>query len=134
MRNDVLGRTGFVGKSLGQSPVHDLDFPKRAHHDVAGFQVAMDHALAVGESDRLTYLPEGRQPARPLVGRIATPCEQRGQRVAMDELHGDERRAVAEPPDVVDRNDRRMLPSIRAGVLIASEVDTDAPNETVSSP
>jgi hypothetical protein len=51
----------LLRQRLGESPVHDLDLAKRAHHDVGRLQVPVDYAAAVSVSNRLTHLAEDAQ-------------------------------------------------------------------------
>ena len=66
----------------------------------------MDHPAAVGVGDRLAHLLERREqpaPVGPLVG------EQVGQGPPLDQLHDQERPAVRQGADLVDRGDARVL-------------------------
>ena len=104
-----LRRTGLVrdfpaGQDLGQAPVHDLDLAEGADHDVGRLQVAVDDAPAVGEADRLADLLERLQQPRPVGGLHLV-----GQGLPGDELHGQERGAVGQRAEGVDRRDARVL-------------------------
>ena len=92
-----------AGQHLGQPPVHDLDLAEGADHDVGRLQVAVDHAPAVGEADRLADLRERLQEPR-LVGRLQFG----GQGLPGDQFHGQEGGAVGQRPQGVDRRDARV--------------------------
>ena len=87
------GRT--LPEHLREAPVHDLHLAEGAHHDVAGLQVAVDDAAGVGVGHGLGDLLEDPEEA-PEVGRRVGPTrEQRGERLAPDELHREEGRPCA---------------------------------------
>ena len=102
------GQSGLVGgfravQLLCQSPVHDLHFTERPDHDIDRLQVAVDDAPAVGEADRLAHLRERLEQPWPVGGLHLI-----GQSLADDEFHGQERRAVQQRSQRVDRWDARM--------------------------
>ena len=67
----------------------------------------MDHPLGVGVGDRLAHLLEDPHELRPpLPGPAAS--QQRRQGPALDQLHGEERPAVGQPAELVDRHDARV--------------------------
>ncbi len=92
-----------------QAPVHHLDLAERAHHHVRRLQVAMDHPPGVGIRDRLRDRLEDREEPGQAVGRILAAGQQLGQRVPLDQLHAEERPAIAEGAHLVDRHDPRVL-------------------------
>ena len=69
----------------------------------------MDHAAGVGVGHRLRDRLEDRQEPGQVVGRARAGREQVGQRLALDQLHGEERPAVGEGAQLVDRHDARVL-------------------------
>ena len=77
---------------LGEAPVHDLHLAEGADHDVRRLEVAVDHAAGVGVGDRLADLLEDREEAAPRSSAGVGPLvEQRGERAAVDQLHGEVR-------------------------------------------
>jgi hypothetical protein len=64
-----LVRCIAAAEHLGESPVHDLDFAERTHHDVGRLQIPMDDALAVGVGQRLAHLLADSQKARQILSR-----------------------------------------------------------------
>ena len=97
-----------LGQDLGQAPVHHLHLAEGPHHDVGRLEVAVDHPLGVGIRQRLRHLQGDGQQARPIGRRVGPLAEDRRERLALDQLHGEEG-PVAEAADVVDRHDAGML-------------------------
>jgi hypothetical protein len=109
-------------EDLGHPEVEDLDpLEGRAglrQHDVAGFQIAVDHADGVRVRQRLEDLhreldgpPHGQRPAR---------LERLPQRRAVDELHDHEDQAVGVFAVVVQPDDARVRQR-RDGLRLAEE-------------
>ena len=96
-------------QDLGQAPVHHLDLAEAADHHVRRLQVAVDHAAGVGVGHRLADRLEDRQEPGQVVGRRRAGREQVGQRLPLDQLHGEVRPAVGEGAQLVDRHDARVL-------------------------
>ena len=92
-----------------QAPVHDLDLAEAADHHVGRLQVAMDHPAGVGVGHRLRDGREDRQEPGQFVGRPRASREQVGQRLAFHQLHAEERPAVGEGAQLVDRHHARVL-------------------------
>ena len=103
----LVGDAPF-GQDLGQPPVHHLDLAEGPHHDVGRLEVAVDHPLGVGIRHRLRHLQGDGQQAGPIGRRVGPFAEDRRERLALDQLHGEEG-PVAEAADVVDRHDAGML-------------------------
>ncbi len=112
-------RAGVTAGRPGQAPVHHERLPVLPQHHVAGLEVAMQDAAAVGVGDRLADVDESAQQAAELeagiVGRRPggpRPVEAVDgllEAVAADESHRVERPAVGMTPQAVDRHDARML-------------------------
>ncbi len=101
---------GFVlTQLLGQAPVHDLHFAELADHDVARLEVAVDHALAVGESHRLAHLLDDDQQTRHAFGPIGFVAEKVGQGSAAHQLHAVAGASIGELSEVVDGHDAGVL-------------------------
>ena len=66
---------------LRDAPVHHQHLAERPHHDVLGLQVAVDHAVGVGEGDRLADAQEEAQP-------LARAAASRTMRVQALARHG----------------------------------------------
>ena len=86
----------------GDAEVGHLDLAGVVDQDVAGLDVAVDHAAAVGEVQGAGHVrADGGRPGR----RSRAPWRmQRGQGLPVDVLHDDEVRVLALAP-VVDRHD-----------------------------
>ncbi len=69
----------------------------------------MDHPSRVGICDRLTDQLEYAQKPGQIVGGPGSPSEKRSQRLTLDQLHREERAAVAGGSPLEDRHDARML-------------------------
>ncbi len=92
-----------------ETEVHDLDPSVRRHHDVVGFQIAVDDAGIVG----------GRESFGDLMGNLEQPLERHApvihfgaQRFSFDQLRY-EVRGVAVRADVVDGDDVGMIERAR---------------------
>ena len=68
----------------------------------------MDHALRVGESDRLGDVLEGGHEARQVVRRVRAVGEDGGEGPAADELHRQVRPPVGQGAEGVDGRDGRV--------------------------
>jgi hypothetical protein len=94
-----LGRRGFwLRQHFAQSPVHDLDFAKRADHDVRRLEVAMDHSPRMRVGERLADLLEDGDEAAAIVAWIPPLCQQSGQRLSLDQLHREIRALILKLP------------------------------------
>ena len=69
----------------------------------------MDHTTGVGIGDGLANLLEDAQEPRQVVLRVAPLMQERRQGAALDQLHGEVGPAVGEGPQLIDRDDSRML-------------------------
>ena len=96
-------------QDLGQAPVHHLHLAEAADHDVRRLEIAVDHSPGVRVRHRLRHLEEDGEQPRPVVPRPATVAEDLGQGTALDQLHGEERPAIGEGAELVDRHDPRVL-------------------------
>ena len=74
-----------------------------------GFRSRWITPRGVGVGHRLADLLEDREEPRPVVGRAPARRQQRRQGAAPDQLHREERPAVGEAPQLVDRDDARVL-------------------------
>ena len=83
-----------VRKDFGQSPVHHLHFAKVAHHDVGGFQIAVDDAPRVGVCHRLAYLFEDADEFTAIRRGVGAFRQEFCQRFAFDQLHAEIRPLV----------------------------------------
>ncbi len=77
------------------------------HHDVAGFEIAVDHAALVGGVDRIGDGAEHSQPQFEFVrcDLHRTLLEPRIEGLALDQFHGEERFVVTGATCLVDRGD-----------------------------
>ena len=103
-------RAGVRDAGIGQlrdAEVEDLQ-PAAAplDHQVGRLDVAMDDAEGVRVGEAVAQLLDELEPAGE--GRGLAPSDPRAQRLAVDELHGDERLAVV-LPDVEDADDVLVL-------------------------
>ena len=99
-----------VAGELGDPEVEQLD-PLAARHlrighqeDVVGLEIAMDDALGVRGGQRAGDLPRDRERRRPAKPAARRPPR---QRLALEVLHDDVRRALGRPAEVVDLDDAR---------------------------
>ncbi len=69
----------------------------------------MHHPARVRVRDRLAHLEEVAHEPTPVGRRVRPVGQEGGQRVPVDELHGEVRPPVGEPAQVVDRYDPRVL-------------------------
>ena len=81
-------RQGRLGDGSGDPEVGHLHPAFASHQDVAGLDVAMDETIRVGRGDRPRHL--GRQPRRLAWGQGSAAPDDRGQVLAVDQLHDDE--------------------------------------------
>lgn len=104
----------IAAQQLRQSPIHHQHLTELADHDVLRLEVAMQHALAVGEGDGVADFAEDAEQAREWevaesFGDFFAQIGEDGlQRAAFDELHRVEQRQAVLPHDVVDGHDVRM--------------------------
>jgi hypothetical protein len=112
-----------LGQHLGQAPVHHLHLAERPHHDVRRLQVAVDHSLGVGVRQRLGDLQGDGQQPRPVRRRVGALGQEGLQRLALDQLHGEER-PRAEAADVVDRHHAGVL-QLAADLRLLEEAPGD---------
>jgi hypothetical protein len=101
----TAGGLGHGGAALGDGPgdaeVHHLHLARGGDHDVAGLDVAVHDAGAVGDLQRAADV--GGDLQRPLGQQPALLEQQVAQRPPLDVLHDDERGAVGVLAGVVDR-------------------------------
>ena len=83
--------------------------PNAADHDVRRLQVAVDDPVGVGVGDRLADLLEHRHEPAAVGRRVGPVLEQVVEGAALDQLHGQERPAVGQGADLVDRRDAGVL-------------------------
>jgi hypothetical protein len=69
----------------------------------------VDHPLGVGVGHRLAHLLEHPQEAQPALGRLRVLRQELSQSPAVDQLHGEERPAVLQAADLVDRRHAGVL-------------------------
>src|SRR5713226_5079983 len=89
----------------GVPTIHHQELAKRAHHHVLRFEVAMDDAARVRECDRFADpLEEAQCISRrfELPGVLVEPT-------ALHPLHHVKQATVRKPPQVMNRDDARML-------------------------
>ena len=100
-----------------QPPVHDLDLAERADHDVRRLQVAVDHAARVGVGEVWQITSKRRRTRCSSWADWPRSANRPREGAALDQLHGDERRAVGHRSDLVDRHDAGVLePAADAGL------------------
>ncbi len=104
----VSGRV-LRAQDLGQTPVHHLHLSEATDHDVRRLQVAMDHAPRMRVGHRLADRFEDLQEPGMIVGRLVAVGEHFGQSAAPDQLHREVGPSIGEGPQLVDRDDPRML-------------------------
>ncbi len=92
-------------KVLDQAEIQDLGVARHRDHDVAGFQVAVQDALAVRGREALGDLTQERYGTAP---RQRTAGEKRPQRSPLDVLH-DDTAPVLPAFNGIDLNDARMI-------------------------
>jgi hypothetical protein len=97
-----------LGQHLGEAPVHHLHLAERPHHGVGRLQVAVDDPLGVGVRQRLRHLQRDGQETRPIRHRVGPLAQEHRQRLALDQLHGEER-PITEAADVVDGHHAGVL-------------------------
>ena len=111
---EIAPRSLLIGGSrrtehFGQSPVHDLHLAEPAHHDIGRFEVAVNDAASMSVGNRLADVFEDPQQPGPVVTRMLTLTQERGQGAALDELHGEIRPVIGERAQLMDGNDSRVL-------------------------
>jgi hypothetical protein len=115
--------------------VEDLHRAFLVDHDVRGLDVAVDHAHAVRILQSRAQLIHDLELAHHR--QDGTPLEERGERLALDVLHGDERLAVL-VAELEDRDDvavlqlagrprlaRKAFAGLAVVQLLAQELDRD---------
>ena len=90
----------------GQPPIQDVHVTEIAEHDVRGLEIAMDDAARVRELDREADIGERTQQA---LARGDWRARELGERDAGEPLHREERAALVVRPEIVDRQDRRVI-------------------------
>ena len=103
----------------GQAPVDDQGLAEGAEHDVAGLEVAVQHATRVGVGQSIADVEEPAQQLAELerlldrvgvgAGGVVEAVDGLGQGVAPDEPHGVERAAGRVVAQAVDRDDPGVL-------------------------
>ncbi len=99
-------RRGLGAEHARDAEVHDLDRAVARDHDVAGLDVAVDHALCVRRRDRRRDLL--RDLGRLNGGGLAAGRHELGEGAALDELHDDVLRVVV-CAGVVHAHDVRLV-------------------------
>ena len=83
VRSPAVGMRSLLANRLGQAPVDDQRLAVFAEHDVAGLQIAVQHAAAVGVFDGVADVDEALQQLaqfeRPLARLRAAPCPRRDE-------------------------------------------------------
>jgi hypothetical protein len=105
-------RLPFRAQQLGDAPVHDERFAERPDHHVLGLEVAVDHAVGVGERDRLADPLE--EPERG--AEVAVLLDPDVEAIPLHELHHVIGAAVRELAEVVDGDDDGMLEPSRGAL------------------
>ena len=113
----LAGRAAVLDMGgLGQPEIEDLGLDTRGHEDVGRLDVAVDDAVGVGGVQRVRNLSREVQHQtkreRPAVHVLL-------ERLALEQLHGDELRAL-ELVDLVDRADVRVIER-RGGARLAQK-------------
>ena len=96
-----LGALDLAGPA-GEPEIHDADLAAAIDHDVGGLEVAVEHALLVRGGE--TGADAAREFEGLVGGKAADAAEQRGEILAVDELHGDVVEALVDA-DVVNAAD-----------------------------
>ncbi len=97
-----------IGEVLGEAPVDDHGLAERPDEHVGGLEVAMDYVLAVSVGHGLGDIHDMGEEGD-AVGEAARGGDGGGQRLAVDQLHRVEGRAVAPAPGFVQGNDAGVL-------------------------
>ncbi|MFT3774796.1 MAG: hypothetical protein QM820_56325 [Minicystis sp.] len=115
----------LAGGDLGEAPVEQVHLAEITEHDVAGLEIAVQHAARVGEGDREADAAEGGEELAARVdggGGLVALLERvhdGGERLAVEALHGEEGRAVGPHAEVVDGHDRGVLElALHAGLAL----------------
>ena len=117
---------------LGQAPVEDVHLAEVSEHDVAGLEVAVDDAADVGEVHRVADAREGAEElaACELADGFLLAHAQRVddslESHPADALHREVERSVGVAPEVVHRDDRRVL-ELPLHARLAKEADGGVP-------
>ena len=95
---------GIDGEPHRQPPVHHEDLAEAAEHDVFRLQVAVDHAVGVGEGDRVSHFHENRQVlGQRLLGQGIVPGR------SLDAFHCVEQCPVFIRSQIIDGHDIGMV-------------------------
>jgi hypothetical protein len=86
-----------------------LHLAEGAHHDVGGLQVAVNDAASVGVGNRQADLFEDGEESPPAACRVRPLLQQRGERAALYELHGEVRPTVGLHAHPIHGNDAGVL-------------------------
>jgi hypothetical protein len=117
-----VGLVVTVGDLPGQPPVDDDGLAERPDQHVGWLEVAVDDAVVVRVGEGLGRGDQVRQERKLVVGcRGAGRCI--GERGPFDQLHRKERLAARPVPDLVQRDDRRMLQARGDSRLAAEAAD-----------
>jgi hypothetical protein len=108
-RDQLPGLTAGARQQLGEPPVHDLDLAELPDHHVGWLQVPVNDPLAVGVAHRLADLLEDPQETVAVLPGVGSLRQQSGERLALDQLHGDVRPLVEAKAEIVDRHDTGVL-------------------------
>ena len=92
-------------RRAGEPEVGDADLAAAVEHDVGGLEIAVDDVALVRRGEARADLP--RDLERAIFGKSSDALQQRGQILAVDVLHRQERGAV-DLVDVVDAADVRV--------------------------
>ena len=95
----------------GEPPVHDVDLSEAPDHDVVRFQVPVDHALRVGIGHGVARPQDETQDPR--LGPVPDPPLEMGddrlERLAPDQGHGEEHPPPVVDAQLVDGDDPRVV-------------------------
>ena len=93
-------------EDLGAAPVHDVDLAEAADEDVAGLDVAVEDAAAVGEGDGVAGLEEDGEASVQALGVAGGPGgDELVEALAGEQLHREEEAALGIAAELVDRCD-----------------------------
>jgi hypothetical protein len=101
----IGSRRNFGIKRLGQTPIHDQNFPEFSHHDVLWLQIPMQNMVSVCERNGIADLlkdPQTLGYTSELISILVEPA-------ALHQLHGVEDAAIHQSADIVHRNNSRMF-------------------------
>ncbi len=105
---EVLLPQVLLPSDLGQPPVEHHGLAELAEHHVLGLDVPVDHAPTMGVGDGLAQIHIPRQQLEPL-GQGVALIQRRRQGPPPHQLHGVVQGAVRALPQLVHRDDVRML-------------------------